>query len=133
MFIDNSDSSTLTALIESAQALHSSGRVHQAILLYTQAINHNPHEPHTYHLRGAAYLETQQYHPALADFNEAIKLAPYNEIGYWGRGQVFEALNDHHWAAVNYSRAMDVADDPTIYETDYTRTLTKARQVLANR
>lgn len=123
----------LDSIIELAQELHSSGRVHQAIPLYSQAINHNPRQAHTYHLRGAAYLETNQYHLALADFNEAIKLAPYDEIGYWGRGQVFEALNDYHWAAVNYSRAIDVADNPANYEPDYDRALAKARQVLANR
>jgi len=48
----------------------------EAVLHYTKGIKIDPHNPHIYSNRSAAFLKIQQYYHALEDANAVIKKLP---------------------------------------------------------
>jgi tetratricopeptide (TPR) repeat protein len=110
----------MQADLENGIQAHRAENWQQALKHYDAAIAANPNESFPYQLRGAVYLERQNYLAALDDFNMAIQLAPYNELGYLGKARTFVGLKDYRWAIVQLTHAIDLvpedADSAEFYQ-----------------
>ena len=62
------------------------GDYRNAIRLYTNAINLDPHRPEYYFSRAFVYDKLQEYLEAIVDYRMVVKLDPNNEFAYYNLG-----------------------------------------------
>lgn len=78
--------------------------LHQAIVMYNQAIALKPNDTTTYYYRGAAFKSLQRYEEAIQDFNRAIELEPRSAYAYSALGGTFHSLGKYEDAIRAYER-----------------------------
>lgn len=87
----------------------SAGRIDEAILHYSAAIDHAPGVGESYITRGSAYSLKGDYGRALADFSRAIELVPGNSVYHFNRGNALIGLKRHEEAIAEFGRAIELA------------------------
>ena len=59
-----------------------------------KSLQFNPNNSNTYGLKGACYINTQQYHKAIEQLSKAIELDPYNLTAYLYRSNAYKLIGD---------------------------------------
>jgi tetratricopeptide (TPR) repeat protein len=78
----------------------------EAIILFDQALAHNPDDLQAYYERAIAYYRLGNYSQAIADFNELISRNPNNSDAYVRRGFCFAKLKEYEKAIADYNQAI---------------------------
>jgi tetratricopeptide (TPR) repeat protein len=86
---------------------------------YSEAIELDPRDYHSYNNRGLAFEELGQYEEAMKDFNKAIDLDPQEAYAYNNRGIVYRKLGQFEAAFEDYNKTIEL--DPQYADTYYNR------------
>lgn len=97
------------------------GNPKAAVRTLTQAINYNSNNPETYHQRGNAYYDLEQYQNAIKDYTQAIQLNPNYTNAYFNRGLARYDAQDLSGAIADYSQVIEL--EPTDVDAYYKRGL----------
>lgn len=87
------------------------GNLTEAVDLFTQLIQFNPHSASNYNNRGLLHFQNGKLQRALADYNRALLLNPRLAKVYNNRANCYVALGDLETAIADYEMAIDL--DPT--------------------
>lgn len=82
-----------------------SGKLREAIDVYSEAVEKDPKSAEAYNWRGMAYDDLGELNKALADFNKAIEISDNYADAYNNRGEVYRKQNKIAEALADYSRA----------------------------
>jgi len=87
----------------------------EAVLHYTKGIKLDPHNPHIYSNRSAAFLKIQQFYHALEDANHVIHVLPKWAKGYYRKAEI-ECGTEHYQEAIaTYQKGLAmIPDDPML-------------------
>ncbi|MDT9234645.1 MULTISPECIES: tetratricopeptide repeat protein [Limnospira] len=98
-------------LLRQANQLKRSGKLDEAIALYHQVIDINPHFAWAYHGLGDAWAKQGNLDEAVAWYSECLKIHPDSAWLYYSLGEVLAELGDLE-AAVDYlQKAIDIKPD----------------------
>src|SRR5262245_17704703 len=93
-------------------ALHQSGQIAQAQMLYEEILKIQPEHYDALHLSGVIAFETKNYQTALDLIDRAIKIHP-DATFYYNHGNVLHALTRLDAAVASYDKAIALQSDYT--------------------
>ena len=110
---DISESEILAELVcQRGNVLLLLGKTGEAIEIYSQAIELNPHHAFAYNNRGIAYDRNHEVNKALEDYGEAIQLKNDYVEAYYNRGTVYGENGKIDLAIKDYGKAIKL--DPRL-------------------
>jgi len=99
-------------VLEAAEAAIEQGVYDEAISVLTNAIDDGDETPVLFHLRGCAWLKSQEPERALEDLNTCLRLEPWFPEAYVERGHCYQALHDFPNAVKEFIKATKIMPDP---------------------
>jgi len=84
------------------------GRIDQAIMEYTRAIETNPSFAVAYNSRGLVYSVKGQYDKALKDFTTALTINPRFAAAYTARASIYVVKGRYEKAIIDLTRAIEI-------------------------
>lgn len=101
-----------TKRAEATEALNE-GRMEDAIKLFTEAIQKNPHSGALYAKRAGVFLKMNKPNAAIRDCDQALILNPDQALAFKCRGRAYRLLGDWEKAAGNLATAckLDYTDE----------------------
>ncbi len=103
--------SQLSPELKEALDYHKSGKLKEAVDVYTEALGKNPKSAEAYNWRGMAYDDLGESDKALADFNKALEISINYADAFNNRGEVYRKQNKIPEAMSDYRRAADIEKD----------------------
>ncbi|XP_038055579.1 hsc70-interacting protein-like [Patiria miniata] len=100
-----------------AMAAVGDGNFDEAIKLFTEAIEKNPHSALLYAKRAGVYIKLKKPNAAIRDSDKAIKLNPDSAQGYKWKGIAHRLLGQWELAAKNLQSACKLDFDEVAYST----------------
>jgi tetratricopeptide (TPR) repeat protein len=91
--------------MEEGNTAYKSGKLHDAVMAYTNSINLEPRAK-AYCNRGVAYYRLRDYKKAIDSFNKAIELDPKNADAYYNRGRAHGHLGNYRQAIEDNTAAI---------------------------
>ena len=88
------------------------GKTGEAIEIYSQAIEFNPHHAFAYNNRGIAYHRNHEVNKALEDYGKAVQLKNDYAEAYYNRGTVYGENGKINLAIKDYDKAIKL--DPRL-------------------
>ena len=79
--------------------------------LWTNVIEHHPHQIKGYFNRGNYYFEEENYTEALNDYKKALRIEPYNTRILYNMGNCFLRLGYLRWALETYQQVLTIDED----------------------
>jgi len=103
---------TLAVLQALGYALAKAGNHHEAIKVYTQALEAEPLNPHSLHNRGSSFQHLRKHAEvlhtqAIEDFTREIAVRP-SALAYFARGYCYELQGAADKAIADYSRSLEL-------------------------
>ena len=95
-----------------------SGKLHEAIECFTEAINLSANEALSYILRGQAYVELGQADEAMVDLNRAVIYDPLNPALYYWRAMAWKLLDSRINMVSDLKLACELGYEPACSEYD---------------
>jgi tetratricopeptide (TPR) repeat protein len=92
-------------------ALHSEGRIEEAMYHYNKSIRIKPDYIFAYINRGNIYNELGRYQLAVNDFDQAIRIKPDFSMAYYNRGLALFNLGQYQQAIHDYTRVIHLQPD----------------------
>jgi tetratricopeptide (TPR) repeat protein len=107
----------LSPVLKEGLDYHRSGKLREAIDVYTEAVEKDPKSAEAYNWRGMAYEDLGELNKALADFSKALEISINYADVYNNRGEVYRKQNKIAEAMSDYSRAASL--EKTFAEPHY--------------
>jgi len=92
-------------------ALHSEGKIEDAIYHYNKSMRIKPDYIFAYINRGNIYNELGRYPLAVNDYDQAIRIRPDFAMAYYNRGLAFFNLGLYHQTILDYTRVILLQPD----------------------
>jgi tetratricopeptide (TPR) repeat protein len=99
---------------EEAHALLNDGKIEDAIMAYTKALEENPEHADIYSDRGVAYLHQKNKEKCFEDLNKALDLQPEYAYRYAARAFAKNNFGDLVGAIKDYEKAVQLDPDDAI-------------------
>ncbi|MFT5780431.1 MAG: tetratricopeptide (TPR) repeat protein [Crocinitomicaceae bacterium] len=99
---------------EEAHALLTEGKIEDALLAYTKALEQNPEHADIYSDRGVAYLHLKDEKRCFEDLNKALELQPDYSYRYAARAFAKNNFGDLNGAIKDYEKAVELDPDDAI-------------------
>ena len=80
----------------------------QAIVYCTKSLELDPQDADTYHTRGLAFFQVEDYDRAILDFTRAIEINPHWAKLYAHRGDSYWQINDYEQAIADYYQCLRI-------------------------
>jgi Tfp pilus assembly protein PilF len=109
--------SQMTGDLELALKMQKSGKLRDAIEVYSEVIKKNPKSAEAYNWRGIAYDDLGQMDMALQDFSKAIEISPNYADAYNNRGEIYRKKKMYREAFTDYHKATQL--EPNFAEAQY--------------
>jgi Flp pilus assembly protein TadD len=99
---------------EKAEELLKSGKVQEAISMYTDALNDSPNDPVILSDRGVAFLHLSDEPNCMSDLNKAIELEPNYAYRYAARAFAKAHFKNVDSAIEDYKKAIELDPDDAV-------------------
>lgn len=109
--------SQMTGDLELALKMQKTGKLRDAIEIYSEAIKKNPKSAEAYNWRGMAYDDLGETDKALQDFSKAIEISPNYADAYNNRGEIYREKKMNREAINDYMKAVQL--EPNFAEAHY--------------
>lgn len=103
-------------LFAEAQDLLLKGKVADALLIATYAVQQDSSSPENWALRGLINFEWSEIENAISDFQQAISLRPNVAFYYFELGNVYESIEQWDQALLQYQRAAKIEPQTIMYQ-----------------
>ncbi|MBI5572589.1 MAG: tetratricopeptide repeat protein [Desulfomonile tiedjei] len=103
--------------LDDALEAQKSGRLKEAVTMYTEVLEKHPQSAEAMNWRGMAYDELGEYDAALADLTKAVNTSPNYADAYNNRGEVYRKLKKYREAMADYRKAASL--EPNFAEAHY--------------
>jgi len=103
---------------EAADQLLKDGKVIEAIVAYTKALEINPDHPDIYSDRGVAHLHNMDKNNCFADLNKAIELQPDYAYRYAAMAFAKNNFGDLDGAVLDYQKAVELDPDDAVAQNN---------------
>jgi len=101
----------IAAKLQQGLALHNSGQLEQARVIYEEILKLNPTHYNSLQLLGAIATQTRQWTKALDLYASALTLNPQNPVVFYNQGIVLEELKRLDEALTSYDKAIELKQD----------------------
>ena len=101
-------SANIKAFNNRAYCLAKLGNYKDAILDYTNVIQHDKSNIHALHNRGISFERLARYKEAVRDFTQVIDIDPQNANAYFNRGCCYDSIGELDLAISDYSVALEL-------------------------
>ncbi|XP_063962548.1 small glutamine-rich tetratricopeptide repeat-containing protein alpha-like [Lytechinus pictus] len=116
--ISEADKALAEKLKNEGNELMKKEQFHEAIELYTKAINLNSQKSVYYSNRAAAYSKIENHEKALEDCQRAVTIDPTYSKAYGRMGLAYSSMNDYQKARDAYTRAVDLEPGNSSYQAN---------------
>lgn len=113
--------SHVQGLLVEGNKLLSTKQYEKAIETFTDAIEIDPNEAKTYHLRGQVYEVLGQYAQAIQDYTTSLERDPDNALAYKDRGHVYFQLQQDKQALADYEKTIELESENSWFFDSFCR------------